>query len=198
MFLLGYIWAFIIIISVFCAVLTGKIGSVSAAVLSGAQDAVQLVIAVAGMMAFWTGIMKIAENCGITRVISKWFRPLIHLLFPECEPSGDAARAICLNITANLMGLGNAATPFGIKAMKQLQKQNPHPQTATKAMMMFGVINTASLQLIPTLLCTLRQSHSSSDPMAIVPYLWVASLTGLLAGVTSLKFLNKARLQKHD
>ena len=120
--MMNYIWGISILISILCAVCTGKINSLSSAILTGAGDAVTLIISILGMMAMWSGIMKIAQKSGITDFLSKLFLPIIKLLFPDCPLKSNAAKAICMNITANLLGLGNAATPFGIEAMQELKK----------------------------------------------------------------------------
>lgn len=192
--MMNYIWGISIIISIFCAFFTGKISNLSSAILSGAGDAVTLIISILGMMALWSGIMKIAQKSGITDFLAKLFLPLIKLLFPDCNPKGSAAKAICMNITANLMGLGNAATPFGIKAMKELKKESgvKNLSVATNSMITFVVINTASLQLIPTFLCTLRQNYGAKNPMDIAPILWITSLTAITAGIISTKIFEKA------
>ncbi len=196
--MMNYIWGASIIISIFCAFLTGKINSLSSAVLSGAEDAVTLIISILGMMALWSGIMKIAQKSGITDCLAKILAPIIKLLFPDCPPKSEASKAICMNITANLLGLGNAATPFGIKAMKELKKQSGCQKIydATNSMIMFVVINTASLQLIPTFLCTLRQNYGSKNPMDIILILWITSISALTAGIISAKIFEKVRYNK--
>ena len=191
--MMNYIWGSIIILSTVCAVFTGNISSLSNAVLSGANDAVSLVISILGMMAFWTGIMKIAEKSKITEYLSNLLSPIIKFIFSDCQAKSPAAKAICMNITANLLGLGNAATPFGIEAMKKLQKSNNFKSTATNSMAMLIVINTASLQLIPTLLCTLRQKHGCTNPMEIIPHLWIISAVSLAVGIISAKILEKVK-----
>ena len=191
--MMNYIWGSLIILSTVCAVFTGNISSLSNAVLSGANDAVSLVISILGMMAFWTGIMKIAEKSKITEYLSNLLSPIIKFIFPDCQAKSPATKAICMNITANLLGLGNAATPFGIEAMKKLQKNNKFKSTATNSMAMLIVINTASLQLIPTLLCTLRQKHGCENPMEIIPHLWIISAVSLAAGIISAKILEKVK-----
>jgi spore maturation protein A len=160
----------------------------SAAVLNGAGSAVTLVIAMTGMMCAWTGLMKIADGGGITGLLAKAFRPAIRRLFPSCEKDGPAAKAMCMNITANLLGLGNAATPLGIAAMKELKKKNP-TRTADNAMAMFVVINASSLQLIPTFMATLRAQYGAASPFDILPAVWLTSVGALLAGVTTAKLL---------
>lgn len=194
--MMNYIWSGILIISVICSILTNKISDVSNAVLSGASDAISLVISLTGMMALWTGIMKVAESSGITHIISKIFSPIIKFLFPSLYENRKASDAVCMNITANLLGLGNAATPFGIKAMNEMQKLNKNKSVATQSMIMFVVINTASLQLIPTLLCTIRQKYGSQNPMDILPCLWISSLIALVAGITITKIFEKTEKNK--
>ncbi len=189
---MNYIWAALILISVFCAMVTGRMPQLSAAVLSGAAGAVELVIAMAGMMCAWTGLMKIADAGGITGLLSRLLNPLMCLLFPSLKKGSPAVRAICMNITANLLGLGNAATPMGIAAMKELAKLNPS-QTADNAMVMFVVINASSIQLIPTFMGTLRAKYGSPAPFDILPAVWLASVVALLAGIAAAKAMEGAK-----
>lgn len=190
--MMNYIWGILIILSVVCALMTGRINQLSDSVLTGAAESVKFVISVLGMMAFWTGIMKIAEESEITDILAKILSPILKVLFNEKNTSSSAFKAICMNITANLLGLGNAATPFGIKAMKEMQKSNPHPDTATNSMIMFIIVNTASLQLIPTFLCALRQQHGAENPLNILPILWATSVISLVVGVFVTKIFEKA------
>lgn len=191
--MMNYIWGAILTISVVCAVITNKTQELSNAVLNGASDAVSLIISILGMMALWTGLMNIAEKSGLTFMLAKLFSPIIKFLFPDFSSESPAAKSICMNITANLLGLGNAATPFGIKAMKEMQKLNNNKSTATNSMIMFVVINTASLQLIPTLLCTIRQKYGAQNPLDILPCIWITSIIALTFGITSAKFFEKVR-----
>lgn len=190
--MMNYIWGILMILSVVCALMTGRINQLSDSVLTGAAESVKFVISVLGMMAFWTGIMKIAEESEITDILAKILSPILKVLFNEKNTSSSAFKAICMNITANLLGLGNAATPFGIKAMKEMQKSNPHPDTATNSMIMFIIVNTASLQLIPTFLCALRQQHGAENPLNILPILWATSVISLVVGVFVTKIFEKA------
>jgi Uncharacterized membrane protein, required for spore maturation in B.subtilis. len=187
-FLLNYIWAGLILVSVFCAIATGRVPELSAAVMNGASSAVELTISMLGMMCAWTGLMKIADAGGITQILSDLLHPLTKHLFPDCKKGSPALKAICMNITANLLGLGNAATPLGIAAMKELKKQNPS-QTADNSMAMFVVINTASLQLIPTYMGTLRAKYGSPAPFDILPAVWLVSVCALAAGIAAAKAL---------
>ena len=186
--LLNYIWAGLILLSVICAAVTGRMPQLSTGVMNGAGSAVELVIAIMGMMCAWTGLMKIADAGGITLMLSKLFDPLMRRLFPSCKKGGSAAKAICMNVTANLLGLGNAATPMGIAAMKEMAKLNPS-QTADNSMVMFVVINSASIQLIPTFMGTLRAKYGSPAPFDILPAVWLTSVCALAAGIAVAKLL---------
>lgn len=186
--LLNYIWTGIILFSIVCAAATGRMGPLSAAVLNGAQSAVTLVFSMTGMMCAWTGLMKIADRGGLTGLLSRALSPLMRRLFPDCKPEGPAVKAMCMNITANLLGLGNAATPLGIAAMQELKKENP-TQTADNSMVTFVVLNTASIQLIPTFLGTLRAQYGSAAPFDILPAVWVTSVCSVAVGLLSAKLM---------
>ena len=189
--MLNYIWASMIIISFISAIFTGRMQEVSNALLSGAFESVNFLISITGMMAFWTGIMKIADNSGVTLLFVKFFNPLMKLLFPNCKKNSKALRAISMNMTANFLGLGNAATPMGIKAMKELQKQNADKDIASKDMIMFVIINTASIQLIPTMMSIIRKKHGAQYPLDILPAVWLTSFLSLIIGILITKFFEK-------
>lgn len=189
--MMNYIWGGFVVLSFACAAVTGRMHALSSAILSGAGEAVSLLISMLGMMCFWTGLMKIAEKGGLTQILSRVFSPILRRLFPEYEPNSPALRAICMNVTANLLGLGNAATPMGIAAMKEMQKRNDTPSTANNSMVMFVVLNTASLQLIPTMLSILREKHGAVAPFDVLPAIWFTSLLSLMVGVIAAKLLEK-------
>lgn len=189
--MMNYIWSGLILISIICAFITGRISDVSDAIMSGAQDAITLVFSMFGMMCLWTGLMKIADKGGLTHILAKFLFPVLKKLFPNYDKNSKPMKAICMNITANILGLGNAATPFGIKAMKEMQKGNKIKDTANNSMIMFVVLNTASLQIIPTLLTILRQKHSSTSPLDVLPAIWTTSIIALIIGVISAKILEK-------
>ncbi|MCI1965445.1 MAG: spore maturation protein A [Oscillospiraceae bacterium] len=186
--LLNYIWAGMILFSVICAAATGRMEQLSTSVLSGASDAVTLVLSMTGMMCAWTGLMKIADEGGLTLLLSKALNPLMRRLFPDCKAGGPAVKAMCMNITANLLGLGNAATPLGIAAMQELKKNNP-TQTADNSMVTFVVLNTASIQVIPTFLGTMRAQYNSAAPFDILPAVWVTSLCSVIVGLAAAKVM---------
>ena len=188
--MLNKIWAGMILISFFCAAVTGRMEALSQAVLEGSGKAVELTLSMAGMMCAWTGLLQIAEAGGITALLARVMSPVIGKLFPGCRREGEAMQAISLNITANLLGLGNAATPLGIAAMKELEKTSQRKGVASDEMAMLVVLNTASLQLIPTTTAALRLANGSTAPMEILPAVWLASSVSILAGILTAKFLS--------
>lgn len=187
--MLSYIWLGMIICSVICAVFTGNMEALSKAALDGADKAVNLLISMAGVMCLWTGIMKIADKGGLTSVIAKMLSPLLSKLMPDYEKDSPAMRAVSANITANILGLGNAATPFGLAAMKEMQKTNSLKTAPNNSMVMFVVLNTASVQLIPTTIAALRQAAGSVQPYSVLPYIWVTSVLTLVSGILFAKIL---------
>ncbi|HIS68428.1 MAG TPA: spore maturation protein A [Candidatus Gallacutalibacter stercoravium] len=187
--MMNYIWGALILISIVCAACTGHMQQLSDAVLTGAGDAVELVVSLLGMMCLWSGLMKIADAGGLTALLAKALSPVMRRLFPDYPAESPAIRAICMNITANLLGLGNAATPMGIAAMKEMEKSNPQKGTANNSMVMFVVINTASLQLFPTMMIVQRARHGAASPFDILPAVWIVSVLALLVGVLTAKAL---------
>lgn len=189
--MMSYIFGGLITLSVVFGVLTGRMQAVSTAVLEESANAVALLIKLAGMMCFWSGMMEIAKKAQLTQKLSACFRPVFRLLFRELHPNSKAANAIVMNLAANLLGLGNAATPFGIIVMKELSALSSEKTTATNAMAMFVVLNTASLQLVPTTVAALRLANGSAAPMEILPAVWLSSGVSVLAGVLMCIFLCK-------
>ncbi|MCI8497188.1 MAG: spore maturation protein A [Clostridiales bacterium] len=187
--MLNWIWAGLVIVSVLFALFSGNMAGVSNAVFNGAGNAVQLVITLTGVICLWSGIMRIAERAGITRLLSRLLSPLLRLLFPGLDIKGKAAGAICMNMTANLLGLGNAATPLGLTAMRELQKNNLRPDTASNHMVTFVVLNTASLQLIPTTVAAIRGNLGAASPMDILPAVWMASASSLIVALIAARVL---------
>ena len=146
----------------------------------------------AGIMCLWAGIMKIAEESGLTAIFAKIFSPLLRPLFPTLKKASHAFKNITMNISANLLGLGNAATPFGLKAMEDLHTLNDRKNIASNEMVIFVVMNTASLQILPTTLATLRQSYGSTAPFEVVVPIWISSICSLAVGLIIALTLNKS------
>lgn len=187
--MMKWIFSGLILLAVVFGALNGRLSHVTSAALSECGNAVQLTLTLMGAMCLWSGMMKIADKAGLTDRLSRAFRPVLRLLFRGLDPAGPAAKAISMNIAANLLGLGNAATPLGISAMRELQKLSPQTDCATDNMVLFVVLNTASLQLIPTTTAMLRQQANSVAPLDIMPAVWVASLASVASGVLAAKFL---------
>lgn len=186
--MLNFIWAGMMIIAFFCAIFTGRINELSASMISGAESGITLTLSLMGIMCLWTGIMNIAENTGVTTLVSRILSPVIKILFPKLKDK-KAKEAIVMNMTANMLGLSNAATPFGLKAMNELKRLSDGKK-ATDEMCMFIVINTASIQLIPTTVIALRQSAGSSSPMDIIIPVWICSMCVVTVGVLAVKFFS--------
>ncbi|MDE5852895.1 MAG: spore maturation protein A [Oscillospiraceae bacterium] len=180
-------WIFSIgaIFAVFFGIISGKISQVSTAAIGGGAEAVKLFLSIAGAICFWSGVMKVAQQANITSMIAKLFKPILNKLFRN--PSIDAIEAASMNISANLLGLGNAATPFGIEAMKRFQKYEKKDDYASHNMILFCVINTAALQIIPTTISTIRLEHGSVWPMKIMLPMLLSSLTTLLFSIIAVK-----------
>jgi spore maturation protein A len=180
-----------IIVAVVLGGINGKIENVTKSAIESAGSAVTIAIGLIGIMALWLGIMKIAEDSGLISLVAKCIAPIMKRLFPDVPAGHPAMGSMVMNIAANLLGLSNAATPLGIKAMEDLETLNPIPGVATNAMCTFLTINTAGLQLIPATMIGLMASEGSRDPTAIIGTTISATLVGLISGVTAAKILEK-------
>lgn len=165
------------------SVYTGKTAETAAACFDGANDAVLLVLSFGGIMCLWTGILKVAEKSGAAGMIARLLRPVIRTLFPGIDMNGAAVRYITLNMTANILGLGNGATPMGIKAMAELEKE----ENAHDYMCFFAVLNTAAFQLIPTTVMALRNANGGK--ISIIYPVWITSAVSLAAALTAAKIM---------
>ena len=188
--MLNYIWIFMILISFIVSLFSGTTEAVSDAIMSGARDASSLCISLLGTMCLWTGLSKIAEKSGLCRLLSKLMSPVLKFIFPKLKDGSPAKDAVVMNIVANLLGMGNAATPLGLKAMKELKKLSPSPDFATDEMCMFALLNTASFQLIPSTLISLRQTFSSSAPGEIILPVWITSFFVVIFAMLVGKFFS--------
>lgn len=191
--MLNYVWSGLVIISIICSIFLGNTEDLSKSLVDSGASSIELIITMAGIICLWTGIMKIAVESGLTSVFAKVFSPLLRPLFPNLDKNSDAFKSISMNISANLLGLGNAATPFGLKAMEQLHTLNNKGDTASNEMVIFVVMNTASLQLLPTTLASLRQSYGSSSPFEIIVPVWISSACALAAALICACTLNHVK-----
>ncbi len=184
---MNYIWVFMIVISYVFSFFTGNLNEVTKSVFDGCGDAVSLVFSLLGMMCLWTGLLEIAECSGLVKKIQKLLSPIISWLFPTIDNNSDVAGEISTSITANLLGLSNAATPLGLSVMEKLEKRNLIKDTASDEMCMFVVINTASVTIIPTTLLTLRTSYNSQAPFEIMLPVWIVSIISILTAIIAAK-----------
>ena len=177
--------------SILLAAFSGQMQALTDAILTSARDAVDLAIGLVGVMAFFLGLFKVAEDAGLLRHLARVVGPVLHRLFPAVPVGSPAMSAMILNISSNMLGLGNAATPFGIKAMEELNKLNSKPGTATNAMVMFLAINTSALAILPSGVVGLRASVGSDDAMGIFVPTWFASACATVIAVTAALLLSR-------
>ncbi len=185
------IWVFLVAVSVAAAAATGRMAALTSAVAESAGQAVTLALGLVGVMALWLGLMKVAEEAGLVALLGRAARPILRRLFPEVPPEHPAMGAMVMNVAANMLGLGNAATPFGLKAMAALEEMNPHPGTATDAQALFCAINTASIQIIPASVIALRAAAGARQPADIIGPTLLATACALVAAVATAKLLGK-------
>lgn len=195
--MLNKIWVIMLFIAFAAGIFTGRVEEVSNSLITGAKDAAALCFSLLGVMCLWTGLAKIAEKSGLTNIFAALLYPVTKILFPKLKKGSAALSAIVMNIVANLLGMGNAATPLGIKAMKELDKLNPDKGTATDEMCMFAVINTASVQLIPATLIALRESYSSENPGEIILAVWITSIIVIFIGTSLAKIFALKKQSKN-
>jgi spore maturation protein A len=188
---MGAVFTLLVCASVAAAAVHGRMAELTAAALESAGKAVTLSLGLAGAMALWLGLMKVAEEAGLVRALARAVRPVMRRLFPGVPPEHPAMGAMLMNVAANVLGLGNAATPFGVKAMQELETLNPHPGTATDAQALFCALNTASVQLIPASVIALRAAAGSRAPGEIIGATILASLCGATAAIASAKLLGR-------
>jgi spore maturation protein A len=189
--MVNVIWILLILIGLLVAVFNGRIEAVTQSALDNAKYAVELCFGLIGLYALWLGLMKVAEESGLVKSISKKMHAIMGFLFRDIPPNHPATGAIAMNIIANMLGLGNAATPLGIKAMKELQAINPDKNTATNAMCMFLVINTSSVQLIPTTVVALRSAAGSTNPVEIIGTSFIATICSTVVGIIAAKIMQR-------
>ncbi len=188
---MNVVFVLLLVAALVAAAVRGDVKPVGAGALEGAGNAVTLAIGLIGVMSLWLGLLKIAEKSGLVDKLARAVRPVFRPLFREVPDGHPAISAMLLNIAANMLGLGNAATPFGIKAMEELEKLNPRPGTATNAQALFVAINTASLQLVPTTVIALRAAAHSTDPAGILLPTLAATACALTVGIVSAKLLER-------
>ena len=184
---MAWLWTGMVLISLIFGALTGNLSSLSAAALEGAQSAVELCFTMCGVMCLWTGVMELMDQCALTDKIAALFRPLLRRLLPQASRDSETLAAVSANLSADLLGLGNAATPLGIRAARRMSRGCGG--VASDELCLLVVLNTASIQLLPTTLAGVRASLGAADPFDILPCLWLVSLLSVLAGLLAAKVL---------
>ena len=191
--MLNYIWLALVILAVAIGGWTDKFKEVTDGAFDGAKTAVTIALGLIGIMALWLGVMRLAERCGLVQRMAVGLRPIMRRLFPDVPVSHPAMGSMLMNIAANMLGLGNAATPLGLRAMRDLETLNPRPGVASNAMCTFLAINTSSVQLIPTTAIALLAAAGSRNPTVIVGTALMATTCSTVVGITSVKLLEKLR-----
>ena len=184
---MAWLWTGMVLVSLIFGALTGNLSSLSAAALEGAQSAVELCFTMCGVMCLWTGVMELMDQCALTDKIAALFRPLLRRLLPQASRDSETLAAVSANLSADLLGLGNAATPLGIRAARRMSRGCGG--VASNELCLLVVLNTASIQLLPTTLASVRASLGASDPFDILPCVWLVSLLSVLAGLFAAKVL---------
>lgn len=181
--MINWIWFLLLASGIVLAASNNSAGLVTDAILEAASDAITLVIGLLGLISFWSGLMEIAERAGLTDLLARMLRPITKRLFPDVPPDHGAMGAIILSISANILGIGNAATPLGIRAMEKLDELNHEPGTATDAMCTFVALTTSSLTIIPITVIALRAAAGSQDPAKVIAPTLIATSFSTLAAI---------------
>ena len=174
--MLNAIWPIFILISFSYAIFSGNLETLNSSIFASTNDAIKLSIELLGTMCLWNGIMQVANKTTIIDRLTNLLKPIIKVLFPEMRKNKQIQKEISMNMIANILGLGNAATPLGLKAMKSMQQENERKDTLSNSMLVFIVLNTASIQIIPTTVIAIRNSLGSSNPTSIVFPVWIATI----------------------
>lgn len=190
--MLNHLWSFLIIFSIMCSFFTNRVEATASAILTGCKMSTDFLISIAGVMAFWTGIIKILQKSKFDTLVSRLLRPFVKILFPELNPeeNGSLINSICVTSTANFLGLSNVVTPFAIDTISKIEKLDISQKQKNDTINMFILLSVASIQPIPNMLISLRKQYNSSSPFSVLPAIWITSLLSLTFGILVLKLLN--------
>lgn len=189
--MINYIWFILIFLGSIVGILNGSGEVISKSIIDSCGNTVSFIIELAGIMCFWCGVMKIAEKSGFTDRLAKVLKPILRLIFKDAAKDEKALGAIVMNITANMMGLSNAATPFGIRAMEEMDRLNPNKGFASNDMSLFLVLNAACIQLVPSTIISIRAACNSANPGIIILPAIISTTTAAVVGVICCKILQK-------
>ena len=182
-----WIWCGMVVLSLVFGLLTGRLDAVADAAIDGAASAVELGVSMAGVLCLWSGVMEVMNACGLSSALSRLFRPILRRLMPEASRDERTLSALSANVSANLLGLGNAATPLGIQAARRMARGCDG--TASDELCLLVVLNTASIQLLPTTIASVRSASGAQSPFDILPAVWVASALSVTVGILTAKLL---------
>lgn len=194
--MVNLIWVAMAVVGIAFAMMSGTMNKVNEAIFQSAKEAVTISIGMISILVFWLGLMKIAEEAGLLKRLAALFKPLVRRLFPEVPPNHPALGYIVSNMVANMFGLGNAATPMGIKAMEELKKLNSHQEEASRSMITFLAINTSSITLIPATVISIRMTYGSAAPGEIIGTTLVASTISTIGAVCIDRYYYWKRTRK--
>lgn len=184
------IWVILLLSGVFAGIITGNVSSLGLAALEGAPAAVDFCLRIGGLIALWSGVLEIMRRSGLMASLSKALRPVLSLLFPRAAKDKDTMQALASNVSANLLGLGNAATPMGIRAASGMARLGDS-RTASPELCLLVVINTASIQLLPTTIASVRAAEGAASPFDILPAVWISSIFSVTVGIIAAKLLER-------
>lgn len=186
---MSLIWTAMVSAAVICAVITGQCAQLAAAAMEGTRAAVELSLSIAGMMCLWSGVMEVMRRSGLAQLLSRLLRPVLRRMYPDVSGDREIMDSISANVSANLLGLGNAATPLGLEAARKMSRKSPG--VASDALCMLVVCNTASLQLIPTTVAAVRSAAGCAAPFDILPAVWLASAVSVSVGVVACRIFSR-------
>jgi spore maturation protein A len=185
-----FVWAFMVISSLGFGLLTERLDAVAEAALSGASSAIELSLSMAGILCLWTGVMEVMEVCGLSQRLAKCFRPLLRRLLPRASQDNETLAAVSANVSANLLGLGNAATPLGIQAARRMARGCGG--VASDELCLLVVLNTASIQLLPSTIASVRAAAGCATPFDILPAVWLSSVLSVTVGLSAAHLFSLA------
>ena len=186
---MAWIWTGMVVLSLIFGILSGNLDEVANAAMAGAQSAIDLSVSMAGMLCLWSGIMEIMNVCGLSRGLARAFRPLLRRLLPDASRDEETLAAVSANVSANLLGLGNAATPLGIRAARRMARRCEG--VASDELSLLVVLNTASIQLLPTTIASVRAAAGCRTPFDILPAVWFSSVLSVTVGLLTVRLLSR-------
>ena len=188
---MGLVWTLMVTAALVCGAVQGMLPAVTAAAMKGASAAVELTLSMAGALCLWSGVMTVMERGGLTRGLARLFRPLLRRILPRASRDADTLAAVSANVSANLLGPGNAATPLGIQAARRMARNCGG--TASDELCLLVVLNTASIQLLPTTVASVRAAFGSAAPFDILPAVWISSLASVTVGLLTARLLSRRK-----